>query len=125
MKKLLSIWSGRLIFLLFSAALVVSFLAPVNVLAMKQISLGWGIGGTEGDPLDTNDYSGSSSGGSQDVNEEIGTDSVSNPLVFKFGRIRILLVPQFLLGNPIFNIIVIDNADLGLSDWSLERTNAP
>ncbi len=126
MKKLLSIWSGRLVFLLVPAALIASFLAPANVLAIKEISLGGGIAGyTEGDPLDTNDFGSSGGSGGSDVQDQNGTDPISNPFVFELDRIQIVLIPEFVGGTLIFKIMVIDKAALGMTDFSLEGTHAP
>jgi hypothetical protein len=125
MKKLLSILSGRLMSFVFPAAVIVSFLAPANALAFKEISLGGGDpGGTEGDPLDTNDY-GSSGGGGDDVHDQNGTPSSELPLVFRIDQIQILLIPEYFGGTLIFRIMIIDSHELDLSGLSLEGSNAP
>ena len=122
MKKILSILSGRLMSLIFPAALVASFLVPTNVLALKEMSLGGGDPGcTEGDPLDTNDY-GSSGGGGSDVHDQAGTEPIRNPFVLELDRIQVLLIPEFVGGTLIFKIMVIDKTTL---DMSLEGTHAP
>ncbi len=125
MKKLLSILSGRLMSLLFPAAVIVSFLAPTSALAIKEISLGGGgDGGVEGDPLDTNDY-GSSGGGGDDTHDQTGTAPVKFPFVFELERIQILLIPEFVGGTLIFKIMFIDSSALSPVDLSLEGSNAP
>jgi hypothetical protein len=125
MKKLLSILSGRLMSLVFPAVLVASFLAPTNVLALKEISLGGGdTGSTEGDPLDTNDY-GSSGGGGSDVHDQTSTNPIRSPFVLELDRIQVLLIPEFVGGTLIFKIMVIDKTVLDMGDLILEGTHAP
>ena len=123
MKKLLSILSGRLMSLVFPAAVIVSFLVPASALALKEISLGGGDpGSTEGDPLDTNDYG--SSGGGGDVHDQTGTPSSDLPLVWRIDQIRILLIPEYIGGTLIFRIMIIDIHEMDLSGVSLEGSNA-
>ncbi len=123
MKKLLSTLSGRLMSLVFPAAVIVSFLAPANALALKEISLGGGDpGGIEGDPLDTNDYG--SSGGGGDVHDQTGPPSSDLPLVWRIDQIRILLIPEYIGGTLIFRIMIIDIHEMDLSGVSLEGSNA-
>ncbi len=124
MKKLLSIISGRLMSMIFPAALVASFLLPANVLAYQEMSSGTGgSGGSEGDPLDTNDYG--SSGGGSDVQDSTGFEPVRIPLGFDINQVQILLIPEFVGGTLIFRIMVIDKGSLGLMELSLEGTHAP
>ncbi len=124
MKKLLSILSGRLMSLLFPAAVIVSFLAPTSALAIKEISLGGGgDGGVEGDPLDTNDYG--SSGGGSDVEDNTSFEPVRIPLGFDINQVQILLIPEFVGGTLIFRIMVIEIGAMGLTELSLEGTHAP
>ena len=123
MKKLLSILSGRLMSLVFPAAVIVSFLAPASALGIKEISLGGGDpGGLEGDPLDTNDYG--SSGGGDDVHDQNGTPSSELPLIFRIDQIRILLIPEYIGGTLIFRIMIVDSHKLDLSGVNLEGSNA-
>ena len=124
MKKVLSILSGRLMSLVFPAAVVMSFLVPANAMAFKELSLGGGdSGGTEGDPLDTNDYG--SSGGGSDVEDQTGAPSTRLPLGFKLDRMQILLVPQFVGGTLIFQILVIDSIGPDQSEIVMEGFHAP
>ncbi|MCK9995529.1 MAG: hypothetical protein KAH56_04525 [Candidatus Krumholzibacteria bacterium] len=126
MKNLLSILSGRLMSLVFPAAVIVSFLAPTNALAVKEISLGGGgTGGTEGDPLDTNDYGSSGGDGGDDVHDQTGTAPTGFPFVFEFNRIQVLLVPQYVGGTLTFKIMFIDSSELSPVDLSMEGSNAP
>jgi hypothetical protein len=121
MKTLFSNWSRRLLALLFPAALVASFLVPTKALAMVQISMGGGdSGGSEGDPLDTNDYGGG--GGSEVHNSGYGGSPI--PLVFKFDLFRVFMVPEVVGGNVIFRILVVERTDTGPVERSLEGTHA-
>jgi len=124
MKNLLSILSGRLLSLIFPAMLVASFLVPGNVLAYMEMSNGdGGSGGGQGDPLDTNDYG--SSGDGSDDQEQTGAETIRSPFVIGLDQIQILLIPKFVGGTLIFTIMVIDQADLGRGDLSLEGIHAP
>lgn len=127
MKTLLSIWSGRLLSLLFPAALVVSFLAPVNASAIKDLGVaGDGHGGGEGDPLDTNDYG--SSGGGGGSGTDVHSDSAAGGLLdlwgLDLGSTRVLLIPQFIGGTLIFKIMVVDLDASDLTAFSVEGTHA-
>jgi hypothetical protein len=124
MKKMLSILSGRLMSLIFPAALVASFLIPANVLAYVEMSNGnGGSGGWEGDPLDTNDYG--SGGGGSDVHDTTSAELIRDPLIFELDKFQILLIPEFVGGTLIFRIMVIDIDAMGLTDLSLEGAHAP
>lgn len=125
MKKLISKWPDRLMSFFVPAALVVSFIAPTSALALKEMSLGGGSGGgTEGDPLDTNDVGGGGGGGT-DIHNDAAPAPIVDPLGFSLDRFQILLVPEMLGGTLIFRIIVVDKSDLGLIDLSMEEYHAP
>jgi len=124
MKKLLSHWSGRLMFLLIPASLVASFLFPANVLARVFMSNGGGgMDGTEGDPLDTNDYGGG--GGGSDVQDQGGALPPSGSYIIELDRFQILLIPEHVGGTLTFRIMVVEKADRGLARRSVEETHAP
>ncbi len=126
MKKLISKWPDRLMSLFVPAALVVSFIAPTSAMALKEMSLGGGgTGGSEGDPLDTNDVGGGGGGGGSDIHNDATPAPTVDPLGFSLDRYRILLVPEMLGGTLIFRIIVVDKSDLGLADFSMEGYHAP
>ena len=123
MKKLLSIISGRLMSMIFPAALVASFLLPANVLAYQEMSSGTGgSGGSEGDPLDTNDYG--SSGGGSDVQDSTGFEPVRIPLGFDINQVQILLIPEYIGGTLIFRIMIVDSHEFDLSGVNLEGSHA-
>lgn len=125
MKKLISKWPDRFISLFVPVALVVSFFAPTSALAMKERSIGGGgPGGTEGDPLDTNDVGGGGGGGSDVHNDATPTWTVDS-LGLSTGRYQILLIPEVLGGTLIFKIIVVDKSELGLNDYSIGGYDAP
>ena len=124
MKKVLAIISGRLMSLIFPAALVASFLIPATVLAYQEMSNGsGGGGGSQGDPLDNNDYG--SSGDGSDAEGTTGVEPIRIPWGFDIDQFQILLIPEFVGGTLIFRIIVIDNGALSLTELSLEGTHAP
>ena len=124
MKKLLSIWSGRLLSLLFPAALVVSFLAPANALAIKELGVGGdGQGGGEGDPLDTNDY-GSGGGSGGDVHNNDASSGTLDHWGLDLGRTQVFLVPQIVGGTIIFRVIIVDRDDSDMTALSLGGTHA-
>ena len=124
MKNLLSSWSGRLIALIFPAALVASFLAPSKALAIQYMSLGGrDPGSLEGDPMDNNDYGGG--GGGSDVHDDSGSGGSPIPLVFGFDHIQILMVPEFIGGKIVFRILIVERPDSGVTGLSLEGTYAP
>ena len=104
---------GRLLAILFSLLLLGSGWMPSSALAIKHISLdGGGPDSTDGDPLDSNDYSsGSGLGdGSHDNLEEnaalIPSDSFG---VFRFpvGDLKLLVVFDLQTGMPVFQILSI------------------
>jgi len=125
MKKLISKWPDRLISLFVPAAIVASFFAPASVWASKEMRVGGGgTGGSEGDPLDTNDVGGGGGGGT-----EISIDA-SPTLTFDLwelisDRYQVLVVPEIVGGTVIFRIIVVDKADLGLTDYLTGEYYAP
>jgi hypothetical protein len=124
MKNLLSHWSGRLMFLLIPASLIASFLVPANVLAKVFMSNGGGSsGGTEGDPLDTNDYGGGSGGG--DVHDQGGALPPSDSYIIELERFQILLIPEHVGGTLTFRIMVVEKTDRGFARRSTEGTHAP
>ena len=124
MKKLLSHWSGRLMFLLIPASLVASFLVPANVLARVVMSNGGGgTDGTEGDPLDTNDYGGG--GGGSDVQDQGGALPPPGSYILVLDRFQILLIPEHVGGTLTFRIMVVEKAERGLARRSVEETHAP
>ena len=124
MNNLISKWPGRLVSLFVPAALVMSFIAPTSALAIKEMSLGGGgTGGSEGDPLDTNDAGGS--GGGADIHDDAAACGTLDLLGFISDRYQILLVPEVLGGTLIFRIIVVEKSDLGLIDFRLEESHAP
>ena len=126
MKKPLSAWSRCLGILLVPAALLVNFLVPSPVLAQKHYGMGRdGVDGSEGDPLDTNDFGGGGGGGDTHVSDDAFSPPVSDRFVFELDRFQILLVPQFSGGTLNFRIIVVDREDLGLTASSLEGFDAP
>jgi hypothetical protein len=123
MKNLLSHWSGRLMFLLIPASLIASFLVPANVLAKVYMSNGGGgADGTEGDPLDTNDYGG---GGGGDVHDQGGALPPSDSYIFELERFQILLIPEHVGGTLTFRIMVVEKTDRGFARRSTEGTHAP
>jgi hypothetical protein len=125
MKNLLSFWSGRLLSLLFSALVAACFLLPTSALARMDMSNGNGGGhGTEGDPLDNNDYGGGSGGGSN-VHDQNGGGPVTIPIIIDRHDIMILLVPEFVGGVLNFRILVVPLAEPGHAEMSLEGTHAP
>ena len=125
MNNLISKWPGRFVSLFVPAALVVGFFSPASALAIREISLGGGgTDGSEGDPLDTNDF-GSGGGGGTDIHNNASPAPSVDPLGFSTGRYRILLVPEVLGGTLIFRIIVVDESDFGLNDYSMEGYHAP
>lgn len=122
MKNLFSIWSGRLMILLFPAALVASALVPSQVLAYQGMSNGGHVTGSlEGDPLDTNDYGGGGSG--SDVHDDGGAAPVDSPRIPDLQKIRVLLITEFLGGTLIFKIIIIKETSFGVT--SVEEIHAP
>ncbi len=122
MKNLFSIWSGRLMILLFPAALVASALVPCQALAYQGMSNGGHVTGSlEGDPLDTNDYGGGGSG--SDVHEDGGAGPVDGPRIPDLQKIRVLLITEFLGGTLIFKIIIIKETSFGVT--SVEEIHAP
>jgi hypothetical protein len=124
MKNLLSIWSGRLKTLLFPAVLMAGFLVPANVSAYMGLSNGGGDGGgTEGDPLDTNDWDGG--GGGSDVQDTNGVTPPRVPFVFQLDRFQILLVPDYSSGTPTFRVLVLKKTESDLAGRNLEGTHAP
>ena len=125
MKKLLSFWSGRLLLMLFPAALVASFLVPADALAKRVMSGGCGYrGGSEGDPLDNNDYGGGGSGGG-DVHNTGAPAPDSSSYILELQRFQILLIPEYVGGTLTFRIMVVDKADQGHVRRTLEGTHAP
>jgi hypothetical protein len=111
-------------FLLIPASLVASFLFPANVLARVVMSNGGGgMDGTEGDPLDTNDYGGG--GGGSDVQDQGGALPPSGSYIIELDRFQILLIPEHVGGTLTFRIMVVEKADRGLARRSVEETHAP
>jgi hypothetical protein len=124
MKKLLSNRPGRLMPLLVLVCVVVSFLIPADALAIKEIRIGRDrTGGTEGDPLDTNDVGGG--GGGSDIHDNTGGTAADDPLEFGFLSYRILLVPEFLDGKIVFRVVLISSRGSVLRPLFLEGPNAP
>jgi|GEM_PF-4764027 len=124
MLKTLSIWSGRLLTLVFPAAMVACLFSPSKALAAKEIALGRdGGGSSEGDPLDTNDCGGGGSG--SDIRDDAGFGGSWDSLVFQFENKQVLLVPEFQGGTLIFRIILVDKTDSGVNVLGGEGYHAP
>jgi len=91
-------------------------LAPGDGQALVVASISNGGGSlTEGDPIDSNDYDGSSSGGGgggTDVHDSLGSVAPVRPVVPNIivdGRWSVMIVVDYQLGLPSFSIIVIDS----------------
>ena len=122
MKNLLSNWSGRLLALLFPAALVASVFLPAKALAVVYMSSGGGNNGSmEGDPLDTNDYGGGGNG--SDIHD---SDAFTGPkpIVLDFGDMQIFLIQDVVGGKVIFRILFVERVDSDLAERSVEGTHA-
>ncbi len=123
MKNLLSNWSGRLLALLFPAALAASIFVPAQALAIMHLSNGGGNNGAmDGDPLDTNDYGGGGSG--SDIHNS-GAGGSSMPLGLDLGQVQIFLVTDFVGGKVVFKIIAVEKIETGLVKGRQEATHAP
>ncbi len=123
MKNLLSNWSGRLLALLFPAALAASIFLPTQALAIMHLSNGGGNNGAmDGDPLDTNDYGGG--GGGSDVHNS-GAGGSGMPLGLDLDQVQIFLVTDFVGGKVVFKIIVVEKIETGLVKGRQEATHAP
>lgn len=126
MNKLLSILTARPLSLLFPAALVACFLAPNQAIGSREMRVGSDhIGGSEGDPLDTNDFGGG--GGGDEVTIQTGSkpDGSGGYLSLDFSSMSVLLVPEFQGGTLIFRIIFVENSALDLNSGMLEGYHAP
>ena len=124
MKKLLPNRSGRLMPLLVLVCLIVSFLVPADALAFKEIRIGRDrTGGTEGDPLDTNDVGGG--GGGSDIHDDAGSAVTDDPLEIGFLSYRIVLVPEYLAGKIVFRVVLLTSRGSALQPLVLEGPDAP
>lgn len=123
MKNLFSNWSGRLLALLFPAALAASIFVPTKAMAVVYMSMGGGDNGSmDGDPLDTNDYGGG--GGGSDVHDSHSVGSPV-PLVLELGDMQVFLVQDVVGGKLIFRFIVMERFEKDLAERSVEGTHAP
>jgi hypothetical protein len=118
MKKVLTRWPGRLLGLVMSIAMSVALLAPAVSFAKVNRTLDGGGGidpnGGEGDPLDSNDHSGS--GGDGDVVHSDNADPGDSirPLIFTLADGRsLLLIPEFHYGTLSFRVIIVPSFTLG------------
>lgn len=124
MKFLLSKWSGRLVSLLVPIALFAISLAPASALASKEIRLGRDrTGGSEGDPLDTNDCGGG--GGGSDIHNDTDTTYHSGLLILDLDNYHVILVPEFRGGTLIFKVMLIQPIDFGRTALGMEEYHAP
>ena len=122
MKNLLSNWSGRLLALLFPAALAASIFVPAQALAIVYLSNGGGGNGSmDGDPMDTNDYGGG--GGGSDVHDSHSIGSPV-PLILEFGDMQVFLVQDVVGGKVIFRILVVERVEEDRAERSVEGTHA-
>jgi hypothetical protein len=125
MKKLLSNLSGRLLALLLPVALVASSFIPTKALAVMYLSSGGGgAGGTEGDPLDTNDYGGGGDGSDIHNTGAGGGSPAPMPLVIEFADFQVYLVPQVVGGKITFRILAVERTAGGSVKKGLEGTHA-
>lgn len=126
MSQLISKWPGRLVSLLVPAALIVSFFAPTSVLAKKEMSLGGGgTSDSEGDPLDTNDFSGGGGGGGTDIQDTAAPAGSDGFWILGMDSFQVLLVPEVLGGVLIFKIVLVEKSDLGPIYDGMEGYHAP
>ena len=124
MKKLISNWPNRLLFLFVPATLIVSFFAPTSALAIKEMSSGGGgMGGGEGDPLDTND-AGGGGGGSEIHNDATPSDFLN---IWGMGSepFQVLLIPEVVGGKIIFKVVIVNSTDLVQATDSMGDYHAP
>jgi len=113
-------WLGRILGLVLSVVLMFSSLIPGKALARKQLSRAeGGTGGSEGDPLDSNDYGGGGGGGG-DYEDPLTGEGAKSGLVFWFGNTEILLVPQYQGGTLVFRLVFVARQDV-----IVEESHAP
>ena len=118
MNQLFTSWPRRLLALVVSLVMATGLLGPSASLAGVNRSLngGGGVigdGEREGDPLDSNDHSGS--GSDDDIhNDSIDRGGISLPLIpaLADGR-RILLIPDFQSGTLVFRILIVEAETIG------------
>lgn len=121
MNQLFTSWPRRLLALVVSLVMSTGLLGPAASLAAVNRSLdgGGGVigdGEREGDPLDSNDHSGSGTG------DDIHSDSVDRRGIFVplipslIDGSRILLIPDFQSGTLVFRILIVEAEPIGSED---------
>lgn len=122
MNQLFTGWPRRLLALVVSLVMSTGLLGPAASLAAvnRTLSGGGGVigdGEREGDPLDSNDHSGGSSGGDVIHSDSVDRGGISMPLIptLADGR-HILLIPDFQSGTLVFRIMIVEADPIGSED---------
>jgi hypothetical protein len=114
MSHLLDHWPGRLLTHILPLVLVISGLFAGSAWARKDLAIDDGRsggGGSEGDPLDSNDAGGGGGSGDNYHDTGLGEAVYDGSFLSIFGR-KVLLIPEFQGGTLIFRFfIIIETAD--------------